>query len=79
MISRYRYSNIRNTLNQVTWHNMVRLESGFLCFLCFYVLRVKKCGVCKGVNLEGVNPVKTGTAYSIFTVNRGTGMKLRPL
>jgi hypothetical protein len=30
------------------------------------------------VNLEGVNPVKTGTKDSIFTVKRGTGIKLQP-
>jgi len=31
------------------------------------------------VNLEGVNPVKTGTTDSISTGNRGTGVKLGPL
>jgi len=33
----------------------------------------------KGVNIEGVNTVKTGTTYSIFTVNRGSWKKLGPL
>ena len=33
----------------------------------------------KGVNLEGVNTVKTGTTDSISTVKGGTGEELGPL
>jgi len=32
--------------------------------------------LCNVVNLEGVNVVETGTTDYIFTVNRGTGIKL---